>query len=393
MRLDDKTQSRQEPRSWGLVLGQEIKRLRNRWEQPLAAIGLAAFVWGTLPDVAARHDGAITAACVCVALLFAVECAAGFWSAARSASHSQQPSHSLRVRLGVPGLVDLAAAIPVPLALLLGAPHPAARLLGVFWSLKLVRRNPAFALLVRVLRNERAALLSVAMAFLVVVLFAATAAYVAEGASQPDQFGSIPAALWWAVTTVTTTGYGDKVPGTFAGRVLGGAVMVCGIGLFALWAGILASGFAQELKRSEVLESWDLIMRLPLFRRLGAPALSDITRLLKVQNLGAGSTVVREGQAGDSMYFVAEGEVEVRAGANRVRLQPGQFFGEMALVNGGARNADVVAVGPVRLLRLDVVDFRDLAARHPGLLSEIEAESVRREGGDGPEAARGGPAQ
>ena len=75
------------------------------------------------------------------------------------------------------------------------------------------------------------------------------------------------------MTTVTTTGYGDKVPASFAGRVLAGALMVSGIGLFALWAGILASGFAQELRRSEFLQnlgSGGAPAALPQSRRAGA---------------------------------------------------------------------------------------------------------------------------
>jgi voltage-gated potassium channel len=238
--------------------------------------------------------------------------------------------------------------------------------------------NPAFALLGRVLRNERDPLVSVTRAFFVVVLFAATAVFVLERKEQPEAFGSVPAALWWAVTTITTTGYGDKIPGTFAGRMLGGMLMVAGIGLFALWAGILASGFAQELRRREFLQSWDLVVRLPLFRNLGAPALAEIARLLKAQNFPSDAAIVRQGQPGDSMFFVAEGEVEVHAGPARIRLGPGQFFGEKALISGEPRNASVFAVAPTRLLRLDVVDFRDLASRQPDLLRVIETESVRR---------------
>ena len=125
---------------------------------------------------------------------------------------------------------------------------------------------------------------------------------------------------------------------------------------------------------------WDLVVRLPLFRNLGAPALSEITRLLKVDRFPAGAVVVREGQAGDSMYFIAEGEVEVRARTAQIRLGPGKFFGEMALITGAPRNATIVAVSSARLLRLDVVDFRDLAARQPELLHLIEEEGARRAG-------------
>ena len=234
--------------------------------------------------------------------------------------------------------------MPLPLALLLDVPHDTARLFGMLWALKLVRFDPAFLLLSRVLHNERQSLASVTMSFVVVVLFVATIVFLVERPHQPDAFGSIPATLWWAVTTVTTTGYGDKVPASLPGRILAGVLMVCGIGLFALWAGILASGFAQELRRSEFLRTWDLVVRLPLFRNLGAPALSEITRLLKVERFPAGAVVVREGQAGDSMYFVAEGEVEVRAKTAQIRLGPGKFFGEMALITGAPRNATIVAV-------------------------------------------------
>jgi voltage-gated potassium channel len=335
-------------------------------ERLVAIVGLAAFIAGTLPSLA-PYEGYLTLACLGVAAVFSV----GF-------GFRLYRAPGFRRTLNTAAIIDFLAAAPVPLALLLGAPPDAARLLGVFWSLKLIHFNPALGLLARVLSSERQPLISVAMAFTVVLLFAATAAFLAERDAQPESFGSIPAALWWAVTTITTTGYGDKVPISFAGRLLAGAVMVCGIGLFALWAGILASGFAQELRRKDFLQSWNLVVRLPLFRSLGAPALSEITRLLKAQRFPAGAVIVKRGQPGDSMYFIAEGEADVYTPAARIRLAPGQFFGEMALVNGEPRNASVVAATAVRLLRLDVVDFLSLAANQPELLEIIKTESGRR---------------
>jgi len=336
-------------------------------ERLVAVAGLAAFIAGTLPRLE-PYNRYLTLFCLTVAAIFAVRLALRLYRAPPGPERT----------LNLSAIIDLLAAVPVPLALLLGAPPDAARLLGIFWSLKLVHVNPALELLARVLSSERQPLTSVAMAFTVVLLFAATAAFLAERADQPESFGSIPAALWWAVTTITTTGYGDKVPVSFAGRLLAGALMVSGIGLFALWAGILASGFAQELRRKDFLQSWNLVVQLPLFRSLGAPALSEITRLLKAQRFPAGAVIVKRGQPGDSMYFIAEGEAEVHTQTARIRLAPGQFFGEMALVSGETRNASVVAATPVRLLRLDVVDFLGLAAHQPELLSIIEAESERR---------------
>jgi voltage-gated potassium channel len=356
-------------------------------------VGLAAFLLGTLSGISPRQDRALTLICFAVALTFSVQYGLRLWLAREAAPARRSPSASSKVpdarhapverprqwALGVSAFIDLLAAAPVPLALLAGASGPSARLYGVFWSLKLMRGNPALGLLARVLRNESRSLVSVTLAFAVVLLFASTAAYLAERTRQPQAFGSIPEALWFAIATLTTTGYGDKVPASLAGRILAGATMVSGIGLFALWAGILASGFAQELRRSEFLHSWDLVVRLPLFRNLGAAALSEIAGLLKVQRFGSGAAVVREGEPGDSMYFIAEGEVEVQAKSVRIRLGPGQFFGEIALVRSAERNATVVTLTQSRLLRLDVVDFRALAHRLPGLLEVVEAEANRRE--------------
>jgi voltage-gated potassium channel len=342
-----------------------------------ATIGLAFVLAGTVEAIASAHGGLLTAACLAIAVGFGAQYSWRLQGRLRAPAATDRSMR--RIAFGGAAVVDLLAAAPVPLALMLGASGDAARLFGIFWALKLLRVNPAFSLLMRVLRNEGQALLSVSLAFLVVLVFAGTLVFLAERGGQPSAYGSIPEALWWAIATLTTTGYGDKVPATLLGRVVGGVVMVAGIGLFALWAGILASGFAQELRRREFLQSWNLVVRLPLFRDLGAAALAEVTQILKVERCGAGHAIVREGQPGDSMYFIAEGEVEVRGRGAPVRLGPGQFFGEMALVLGSPRNATIVALSPVRLLRLDVVDFRGLAARQPELLRLIEAESARRQ--------------
>ena len=181
---------------------------------------------------------------------------------------------------------------------------------------------------------------------------------------------------------MTTTGYGDAVPQSAAGRLLSGAVMVCGIGLFALWAGILASAFSQEVRRGEFLRAWDLVAAVPLFQSLGAATIAAVARLLRPVEYGARRTVIRRGQAGDCMFFIADGEVavELPAGAPPLRLGPGAFFGEMALVTGEARNATVSTLRHTVLLRLDVADFRDLAGNHPDLLAAIENEAAERGG-------------
>ncbi len=77
------------------------------------------------------------------------------------------------------------------------------------------------------------------------MLVSATALYMAEGAVQPQQFGSIPRALWWSVVTLTTIGYGDVTPVTPLGKMLAGVTAFLGVGLIAAPTGILAAAFSE----------------------------------------------------------------------------------------------------------------------------------------------------
>ncbi|HEY4736655.1 MAG TPA: ion transporter, partial [Xanthobacteraceae bacterium] len=147
------------------------------------------------------------------------------------------------------GFVDLIAVIAVPIALLCGVPSTTAWLLASLWVLKLAQDSPGFAQLQRVFVVEAKALASVFALFLIVLFLSSAAMFLIERHAQPTAFNSMPQALWWAVVTLTTTGYGDKVPITDLGRLLGGIVMICGIATFGLSTGILATGFAAETRR------------------------------------------------------------------------------------------------------------------------------------------------
>jgi voltage-gated potassium channel len=142
------------------------------------------------------------------------------------------------------GMVDAAGVLAVPLALLLGADPTTAWLFAVLWLLKVIPGVPGLRRLRRVLVLESGPLLSVLVLFLMVLFLGSVAEYVLERDVQPATFGSVPAALWWAVVTLTTTGYGDVVPITPMGRMIAAFVMICGLGVFGLWTGILATAFA-----------------------------------------------------------------------------------------------------------------------------------------------------
>src|SRR5258707_3285707 len=151
-----------------------------------------------------------------------------------------------------------------------------------------------------------------ALPILIVLVVAATATHTFERHDQPDAFGSLPNALWWAVVTLTTTGYGDVVPHTVGGKMVGALVMVSGIAVLALMTGVLATGFSEEERRREYLRVWDQVTKVPIFTALGTVTLSEIVSKLRTRHYSARIVVVRRDEPGDSMFFISECEVEVR---------------------------------------------------------------------------------
>jgi voltage-gated potassium channel len=276
------------------------------------------------------------------------------------------------------GLVDAAGAVAVPIAILGGVDPRTAWLLSILWVLKLVPGIPGLRQLRRVLVLESGPLLSVLVIFLMVVFLASVAEYFLERDVQPATFDSVPAALWWAVVTLTTTGYGDVVPITLPGRIVAALVMICGLGVFGLWTGILATGFAAETRRDNFLKTWESVSKVPFFAALGPAAIADVTHMLRTIDLPPRTMIIRKGQQGDCMYFIADGEVEVDLPGKKVTLGEGAFFGEMALLGNNLRSADITTTRLSKLLVLDLVDFRLLMARHPDLAETIDAEAKRR---------------
>lgn len=129
--------------------------------------------------------------------------------------------------------------------------------LRLFQGLKIVRvahvghLGPALAALHQALQARRWELFISFMLACSMMLLAAVLLYLVEGNVQPAAFGSIPRALWWAMETLTTVGYGDVAPITPLGRLLSGLVALAGIGVIALPTGILAAAFSEAFHRRE----------------------------------------------------------------------------------------------------------------------------------------------
>ena len=345
-------------------------------------IGIVSVSVGTLHDLSGTDRSLAATITGVVATLFLIEYLIRLWVAPENPHFIASTPAQTRIAwaLSPAGIIDLLAVIPA-LAVASGEARLGAESASVFvllWVSKLATRASGVALIARVFHNERSALGAAAALFAIVLFSSATVAHWLEAEAQPQFFGSIPSSLWWAAVTLTTTGYGDVVPQTTAGRMLGGLVMLCGICVLALLAGILATGFAKEVRRREFMRIWDLVAQVPFFSELGAVAVSDIVGQLHSRSFSARVRVIHKGEAGDSMYFIVTGSVQVQIGQRKEILREGDFFGEMALLERKPRSADVVTLTPCTTLVLEAADFYRLAGQQPALIAAIEAEAKRR---------------
>jgi voltage-gated potassium channel len=352
-------------------------RLWRGVHHAMVAAGIGVMLALTVPELRTDHGAWLSGAFYVIAAFFVGEYALRIYVAPEAPGGEHRGALSARRAwaVSIGGLFDLLGVMPALIAIV---GHRDASLFGFVWVFKLVRYSPGLTLLQRVITHARQALLSVLLGVVIVLLVAGSLAYLLERNAQPELFGSIPAALWWAIVTLTTTGYGDAVPHTVAGRMLAGLVMVSGILVFALWAGILATGYADEMRRREFLRTWDLVAKVPFFHNLGATLIAEVARLLRARDYPAQAVIMRRGEPGDCMFFVVEGEVEV------LRFGVDYFFGELALLTGAPRNATVVTTRPCVLLALDIVDFFELLSRQPELARAIHEEADRRLGPGAP---------
>ncbi|MBS0222933.1 MAG: ion transporter [Proteobacteria bacterium] len=344
--------------------------------------GLLAVAISSVENLPDFIDWLLAAIIALVAAVFLVEYALRLWSAPESPRYGGLSEGRARLKwaLSATGLIGLLAIVPAfaITTRTVSADSDLAAIFCILWILKLGVHAPAMGTLARVISNERATLSSVLIVFIIVLVAAATATHLFERDGQPKLFGSLPASLWWAVVTLTTTGYGDVVPHTVGGKMVGAVVMVSGILVLALMTGILATGFAEEERRREYLRVWGQVVKVPMFTELGTVTLSEIVGKLRVRHYPPRFVVVRRDEPGDSMFFIADGEVEVRLPREPVRLGQGGFFGEMALLDRLPRSATIVTTQPTTLLVLYASDFYDVAAHIPSLVAAVEKEARRR---------------
>ncbi len=277
------------------------------------------------------------------------------------------------------GIVD--AGVPMVFFVgdrLFGLGGPVAEVCELLAVFKLTRYFPGLDLVFSVLRIEMRPLGAALAALLTLLLLASSGMYYLERGAQPELFASIPHSMWWGIVTIATVGYGDMAPITLWGKLWAGVVLLIGIALFAVPAGILANGFAVELKKREFIVTWRLIAKLPLFADLDAAVIASVARLLQPRAMPKDSIIVRKGEPGHAMYFVVSGQAEVHVEPQKVKLGPGTYFGEIALLMDVPRKATVVAATDCELLELGGVEFQRVCDEYPQLKARVEREAAAR---------------
>ncbi|MDE1997087.1 MAG: cyclic nucleotide-binding domain-containing protein, partial [Rhizobiaceae bacterium] len=134
----------------------------------------------------------------------------------------------------------------------------------------------------------------------------------------------------------------------------------------------------EERNRQHHLEIEQLTETFPLFAAVDENAQEELLLLFRPRSASPGDRVIRTGDRGDSMYFISSGAVEVKLEDDEVPLGAGSFFGEMALLTGARRTADVVAVDFCQLLVLERRDFNLFMSRHPQLRAAVSSMAQER---------------
>lgn len=360
--------------------GDRTARLVHGGLVALVALSVGAAIFESDPDSAASYGPIFRAVEYVAVAAFSLEYALRIWSAPEHTPYAGMSAFAARKAfiLSPSAIVDLFAILPVYLSFFVAADLRILLFLRLSRFFKLARYSPGIRSIVAVLEAERKALGASAIVLFGAVLFTATAMHIVERDAQPDAFRSIPAAMWWAIQTIATVGYGDIVPQTGAGRVIAAVSMVMGFVMLGLPVGIVATAFAEEIHRREFVVTWSMVAKVPLFSSLDASSIAEIMRYLRAQSMPAGALIVRRGEPAHSMYFIAAGEVEIDLAPAPVRLGEGQFFGEIALLRKTRRTANVRATAPTKLLILDAFDLHNFTQRNPEVGRHIEAVAASR---------------
>jgi len=210
--------------------------------QILIFLSLVSFSWGTIPDLLPSTRTGLAWFEGVVVVLFSIEYLARLWVAERKLAYI----------FSFFGLIDLIAILPFYLQLGVDLRYVRIlRILRIFRILKMLRYSRALTRIRLAFLDVREELTIFLAATGMLLYLAAVGIYYCEHEAQPEAFSSVFASLWWAVTTLTTVGYGDTYPVTVAGKIFSFVILMLGLGVVAIPSGLFASALSKPLKQKD----------------------------------------------------------------------------------------------------------------------------------------------
>ena len=244
-------------RRLGRVFGDEVSNFSGRAFRgfifTLIVLNVLAVVFETVESVRSGFSPFFRWFEVFSVAVFTAEYLLRLWACAEALRFSRPLGGRVRFALTPMALVDLIAILPFYLPFLLALDLRFVRVLRLFRLFrvfKMGRYSESMRLLGRVLSAKKEELYVAIFCASILLVLASGMMYFLDREAQPKLFSSIPAAMWWGMATLTTVGYGDVYPVTGIGKILGGFISLLGIGMFALPAGILGSGFVEEMQKN-----------------------------------------------------------------------------------------------------------------------------------------------
>tara|TARA_B100000686_G_C16756520_1_gene955873 strand:- start:424 stop:1575 length:1152 start_codon:yes stop_codon:yes gene_type:complete len=346
----------------------------------LITLNVLAIIVESIDAVAANYQPMFDIFELVSVMVFTAEYLLRVWVCIDNADSKFRGSFWGRLRYIVTpmALIDLVVILPFYLSFAIGIDLRVLRILRLLRILKLTRYSGAWALFAAVLYGQRRTLYMAGFLMLIMLVLSASLMYLIEHDAQPQAFADIPSAMWWSLVTLTTVGYGDVTPVTVGGKILGGFVTILGLGMYALPAAILASGFMQELSKRQFVVTWRMVAKVPLFASLDAEKIAGIAALLKPWSVPARYTIIRRGEAADCMYFIVSGDVEVDLSPNTFHLTTGEYFGETGIISRTERVANVISITECKLLILEARELNRLLEDNPALATELKELTDRR---------------
>ncbi len=220
----------------------------NYFMMATIVISSGALVLNTEPRISQRYGLLLEAVEGVACLVFMAEYVARLYVAGRDRIGMTPMQGRLGYAVSLMGIVDLLSFLPSLFILAGVKTTPMLLSLQLLRLVKLTRYSVAFDLLADVLKDEAQSLIVSFVLMVIMLIFASVGIYAFEHEVQPRAFGSIPSAMWWAIVTLTTVGYGDVTPVTAEGKIFATLITVIGVGLVSLPAGIIASGFTEQLR-------------------------------------------------------------------------------------------------------------------------------------------------